>query len=155
MVTGHIWGVLKTLKRQVTSDGDFRGFHICRWIAVVGARGLEGKKAGRGRGLVHGWHHNALGRTLRGSRPVARQGRVNGNHTRNCPVYTLYGISVTPFWVGRGPFGERMPSLPGVMTHPAGETAQPCLLIRACHFHSLSPSLLGFTWLMNKLSHEV
>ena len=46
VVTGHIWGVLKTLKRQVTSDGDFGGFHISRWIIAVGARRVEGKKAG-------------------------------------------------------------------------------------------------------------
>lgn len=54
VVTGLIWGVLKTLKRQVTSDGDFRGFHICRWIAVVGARGLEGKE-GRTRKRTCSW----------------------------------------------------------------------------------------------------
>ena len=81
----------------------------------MGARQVEGKKAGRGRGLVYGWHHDALGRTLRGSRRVARQGRVNGNHTQNRPVYTLYRISVTAFWVGRGPFalGNGCPSSQG------------------------------------------
>lgn len=47
VVAGHTWGVLKTQKRQVTFDGDFRGFHICRWIAAVGARWVEGKKGRR------------------------------------------------------------------------------------------------------------
>lgn len=108
VVTGHIWGVLKALKRQVTSDGDFRGFHICRWIAVVGARGLEGERRQDEEGKrTCSWVASQCPREnperfQTGS--AARKGLPGTIHGIAC-VHFIHGISVTPFWVGRGPFG--------------------------------------------------